>query len=64
MKLILGIALALLSGAVMACPGMDKGKQITLIPQELQSPVVTQDQVDPKLLTQADKKELKQIKAN
>ena len=64
MKWVLGVSLALLAGTAYACPGMYTEKEITFIPQDPQSPALTQDQVDPKLFTQAEKQELKKQKAN
>ncbi len=64
MKLFLGISLTLIASTALACPYSDKGKEITFLPLELQSPVVTPDEVDPKLLTQADKQKKEQQKSN
>ncbi len=64
MKLILGLSLVLLSSIAFACPDMGKSKEITFLPQELQSPILTPDQVDPKLLTQAESQEQQKQKSN
>ncbi|MCB1757166.1 MAG: hypothetical protein KDJ38_16710 [Gammaproteobacteria bacterium] len=64
MKLVLGLSLAMLTSAAFACPGMSKDKEITFLPQELQSPVTSEDQVDPRLLTQAEKQEQEQKVTN
>ena len=64
MKWVLGVTLAMLAGVAHACPGKYYEKEITFIPENPQSPALTQDQVDPKLFTQVDEQEQKKLKTN